>query len=67
MTKLNVEVLRAICIQGARVEPGSVIELASGLAKELIARGVASTVLAPATDEAPAKPARKRRGEGQGQ
>lgn len=61
---INVIAVRAFCLHGARVEPGSVVELSAALAFELMARGVASLVASPATDETPPKSARKRTREG---
>lgn len=61
---INVIAVRAFCLAGERVEPGSVVELSAALAGELIARGVASKVVSPAIDEAPPKSARRRKSEG---
>lgn len=63
-TKINIIAVRAFCLSGERVEPGSVVELSAALAFDLMARGVASKVASPATDEAPPKSARKRKSEG---
>lgn len=67
MTKLKVEVLRAFCLAGERIEAGRAIEIGATLAAELLARGVVAQHHAAAADEAAAKPARKRRAEGQEQ
>jgi hypothetical protein len=51
---MRVKVLRAFCIAGARQEPGTTIELADHLVRELVVLGKAEVADAPAS--APAGP-----------
>lgn len=74
LATLTIEVLRAFCVAGQRVEPGSQIDLPRLVAAELIALGKAQVALSePAAAQAtapaalpPARPAKKRKAEGAG-
>lgn len=64
MTQLTtIEVLRPFYLAGCAHAVGTVVEVPSALALELINLGKAARVLAPSQDAAPAKRSRKPKGE----